>query len=389
MQTVESLTQAVEELLPVIESRRKQTREDRKVPVETVEALRKAGFFRLLQPKQFGGMEASPDVFFRLQSRIAEACMSTAWGCGIIAVHAYQVALMDRRAQRDVFGKDQDTRVSSAYAPVGKVERVEGGFMLSGRWGWSSGSAHCTWVLLGAIVPDDFANNGNSFLHGYRTFLVPQPDYVIGGNWEPMGLQGTGSYDIIIDKPVFVPDYRTHRQLDGYNCTNPGYDGDESWLYHIPWAQLFARTVCTPAIGATKCALNTFIRNLQKGGNTNDATKKPQDPDVLARIAKAANLIDEVESVLALHMKSINEQSMTLIDRVKRRYQTSLVIEKCIQAVDLLYNVSGGMSVFDSEMRQLWMDIHTARAHVANNPTAFERNYGNVLMGNPNTDTFI
>ena len=61
---------------------------------------------------------------------------------------------------KDVWGEDKHVRVSSSYAPLGKVEPVEGGFRLSGRWGWSSGCDHCSWVLLGAIVPEE----------GFRTF---------------------------------------------------------------------------------------------------------------------------------------------------------------------------------------------------------------------------
>jgi len=83
-------------------------------------------------------------------------------------------------------------------------------------------------------------------------------------------------------------------------------------------------------------------------------------------------------------------QSIPLADRVLYRYQASLVIEKSIAVVDSLFSSAGGSSVFQgSAIQQRFLDIHTARAHVANNPTAFARNLGAVALGQSNTDFFV
>ena len=78
--------------------------------------------------------------------------MSTAWVLGVVGIHPFQLALYDDKAQNEVYGDDPDTLVSSSYAPLGQVEVVDGGFKLSGHWQWSSGSEHCEWALLGALV---------------------------------------------------------------------------------------------------------------------------------------------------------------------------------------------------------------------------------------------
>ena len=106
----------VEALQPMLRDNAALAREERRVPVENVQALQDAGFFLALQPGEWGGAEVDPQYFFRAQAAIAEACMSTAWACGIVAVHAFQLALMDRQAQQDVWGDDIHTRVSSSYA---------------------------------------------------------------------------------------------------------------------------------------------------------------------------------------------------------------------------------------------------------------------------------
>ena len=374
---------AIEALQPRLRERAEQARGERRVPLESIQDLQDIGFFLALQPIEWGGFELDPQDFFRMQNTIALGCMSTAWASGIIAVHAFQLAIMDKQAQRDVWGEDIHTRVSSSYAPLGKVEVVEGGFRLSGRWGWSSGCDHCTWVLLGAIVPGE----------GYRTFLVPRSDYEIVDTWHSMGLQGTGSNDIVVDS-AFVPDYRTHKQMDGFSGDNPGIDESSAPLYRLPWAQTFIRVVSTPAIGAAKEGLRLYCEAVV-GKVSGDPTKLSGDTSTTERVAAAINEIDEMEAILYRNfdemMAAVNAgDKIPLEDRVKYRYQASLVIEKSIGVIDSLFSSAGGSSVFlGAEIQQRFLDIHTARAHVANNPTAFARNLGAISLGADNQDFFV
>lgn len=371
------------DMQPRLRERLAETREVRQVSDEVVQELQDLGVFLALHPKRYGGYELDPQHFLKFSMALAEGCTSTSWIAGIIAVHAFQLALMDDRAQQDVWGDNIHTRTSSSYAPMGKAEPVEGGFKFSGRWGWSSGSHHCTWVLLGGIIPGE----------GYRTFLIPRSDYEIVDTWHVMGLQGTGSNDIVV-KDVFVPDYRTHKQMDGFNMTNPGYAVNDAPLYRVPWGQVFARTVCTPTIGACKEALRLY-KDLVRGKASGDPTKLVGDVGTNERIAYAANGIDEMECILMRNfdvmMAKVNAgEEILMDDRILYRYQSSLVVEKAMAVVDHIYNVAGGRSVFtDSEIQQRFLDVHTARAHVANNPTSFARNLGATQLGLDNTDVFL
>jgi len=374
---------AIHKLQPALRERAAETKSLRKVPLESVKELQDIGFFLTLQPKAYGGYELDPKDFFKLHLAIAEAGISTAGAGGSIAVHAFQIDLMDKQAQADVWGDDIHTRISSSYAPMGKVEKVEGGFMFSGRWGWSSGSDHCTWALLGGIIPEE----------GYRTFLVPRSDYEIIDNWHAMGLQGTGSNDIVVDS-VFVPDYRTHKQMDGSLLSNPGSHEQSPYLFSITWAQIFIRVVSTPAIGACKDALNLYKEIVSKKLSM-DASKHASDPQTLEKISSAQNVINEMESVMMNNFDEMldlvkNNESISIEKRALYRYQASIVIDKSIELVDSLFSMAGGSSVFlGSEIQQRFLDIHTARAHVANNPTTFARNYGALQLGAENKDFFI
>ena len=224
---------------------------------------------------------------------------------------------------------------------------------------------------------------------GYRTFLVPRTDHEIEDTWHVYGLQATGSNDIVIDQPVFVPEHRTHKQTDGFACRNE----QDNPLYSIPWAQMFIRVVSTPAIGAVKHAIDLFTRNA--AASSTDPTKLKADPDITQRVAASSNDVDEAETIMFRNFDSMMEtvkagQEMTLIDRARYRYQASIVIDRMIGAIDRLFDVAGGRSVYDAAaIQDVWRDIHIARAHVANNPTSFARNLGGMLLGADNSDVFI
>jgi 3-hydroxy-9,10-secoandrosta-1,3,5(10)-triene-9,17-dione monooxygenase len=149
--------------------------------------------------KRWGGYEMDPEAFYAVQMTLAEGCMSSAWVLGVVAVHNWQLALFDAQAQADVWSEDPTTLISSSYMPRAEVTPVEGGYRISGRWGFSSGVDHCDWAFLGGLVPDPEGGAPD-----YRTFLVPRSDFEIDHNWDTLGLRGTGSHDVTV-KDAFRP----------------------------------------------------------------------------------------------------------------------------------------------------------------------------------------
>src|SRR5213075_2583840 len=107
------------ELLPTLRQRAQETEDARVVPAGSVKSLEETGFFRLLQPKSAGGLEADPVTFFTAVRLIASACGSTGWVASVVGVHPWQLALFADEAQRDLWRDDPDARASSSYAPTG------------------------------------------------------------------------------------------------------------------------------------------------------------------------------------------------------------------------------------------------------------------------------
>ena len=225
---------AVRELLPELRERAQQTEDARRIPAESIEALRRSGFFRLLQPAGHGGLEADPLDFYRSVRLIASACGSTGWVASVLGCHPWQLGLFAAQAQQDVWGTDQDARISSSYAPMGRATPVDGGFRFSGRWSFSSGCDHASWVFLGGFVLGDDGNPVD-----FRTFLLPLSDYKIEDVWDTVGLRGTGSNDILVDD-VFVPEHRTLSFAETGKCVCPGHEVNTGPLYKIPFASIFS-----------------------------------------------------------------------------------------------------------------------------------------------------
>ena len=140
-------------LQPVLAERLAEADRLRRVADTTIADFQAAGFFRILQPSRWGGLEHDPQVFFEVQQTIGAACASSAWVLGVLGVHAWQLALFPEAAQREVWGADTSTLISSSYAPTGTIERAQNGFQIRGRWSFSSGCDHGQWAFLGGLVP--------------------------------------------------------------------------------------------------------------------------------------------------------------------------------------------------------------------------------------------
>jgi 3-hydroxy-9,10-secoandrosta-1,3,5(10)-triene-9,17-dione monooxygenase len=388
--TPEIIVQRARDMIPYLKEMAVKAEADRMIPVETVDKMKEAGFFRVLQPKRWGGYEMDPQVFFDVQAAIAEGCFSTAWIYGVIAVHNWQIALFDLKAQEEVWKDDTAVLIGSSYMPVGKVTPVEGGFMFSGRWSFSSGCDHCEWTFLGGVVPPTKDNPNPD----YRTFLVPRTQYQIVDTWHTFGLKGTGSKDIVVDN-VFVPEYRTHSSLDGFRGTNPGPDSHTVPLYKIPFGQIFPRAVASGAIGALQGAINAYRDIASRRVGTNTGSKTAEDPHAQMAVAKAQMTVDNQK----LRLRQTYDQLMadarkgqpTDINlRIQYRYESSMVAETCLADALELQKMVGGRAIFTSSPLQRYvLDILAGRNHVANNPYQFGRNYGGVQLGLESTDFFL
>ena len=380
----QSVLAAVGDLLPVLRERAQETEDARDVPAETIKALKEAGFFRLLQPSRYGGLEADPLTFYQAVRMIASACGSTGWVASVVGVHAWQLALFPAAAQEEVWGTDTDTRMSSSYAPTGRAQLADGGHRLSGRWSFSSGSSHATWVLLGGIVTGD-----QGVPVDFRTFLLPGSDYEIDDVWDTVGLRGTGSNDIVVDG-AFVPDYHSLSFSDVTRCVCPGQDVNDAPLYRIPFGSVFSYAITTPVIGMATGAYHAHVAYQRTRVSTAYAGHKAaEDPFAQARIAEAAAEIDVAWLALERNMTELMAHAragepipMPLRLRIRRDQVRGT--GQAIGAVDLLFENSGGRALrMGTPIQRFWRDAHAGRVHAINDPERALTMFGRGEFGLP------
>lgn len=389
--SADELVARAKAMIPALKQRARRCVAERNVPAETIAEMQAAGFFRILQPRRWGGYEMHPNVFFAVQRALAEGCMSTGWILGVVGCHPYELALFDDRAQADVWADDNSMLVSSTYQPVGKVEHADGGFYLSGHWGFSSGSLHCGWVLLGAVVPPKTEGEAPDM----RTFLLPRSDYRIDpDSWQVFGLQGTGSHDIIVDR-VFVPEYRTHRAVEGFLCNNPGQRVNDGPLYTLPWAQVFIRSVSTAAFGGARAAINAAMAIMESRVSTNTGKASKSDPVLHAAIAAAYAQTLEMERTLEASFDELmgfaeRREPIPMETRALFAYQSSSVVRRLARLVDDMVQLLGGRAIYmSSDIIQPWLDLNAARAHVANDPNNRTGDVVGTMIGQPPAFTFL
>jgi len=363
----QSVVATVGELLPVLRERAQETEDARVIPAESVKSLEEAGFFRLLQPSRFGGLEADPLTFYTGVRMIATACGSTGWVASVLGVHAWQLALFPLAGQQDVWGADPSTRMSSSYAPTGRAEAVEGGHRLRGRWSFSSGCDHASWVLLGGIVTDADGNPVD-----FRTFLVPASDYLIEDVWDTVGLRGTGSNDIVVTD-AFVPEHRSLGFADVSKCACPGQEANPAPLYRIPFGSIFSYAITTPIIGMATGAYQAHVAYQRDRVSTAYVGQKlAEDPFAQVRIADAAAELDAAWLALERNMTELMRHAragepipMPLRLRIRRDQVRGT--GQAISAVDKLFENSGGRALRrGTPIQRCWRDAHAGRAHAIN-----------------------
>lgn len=378
----------VRPLLSGIQDRAVEADRQRRVPAETIEELGQAGVFRMLQPKRYGGYERNPAELYEVVRALAGACPSTGWVAAVVAVHPWQISLFDERAQDEVWKQTPDVLVSSSYAPTGKLTEVEGGYRLSGRWSFSSGSDHCQWALLGTLC---FRGEGEP--PEYLTALVPRTDYTVEDVWDVVGLSGTGSNDIVIED-AFVPTHRALSSLELDRLRGPGQAVNTASVYRLPFGTVFSYTVTNAIVGAAEGAYTAHVDRMRERVRMSYGGQKvAEDPFAHVRVARAAG---EIEAAILTLDHNIAEQMRyaesgeEIPERIRLRARRDQVLgsERALRAIEMLFENSGGHSIKrGNPIERHWRDAHAGMVHVINDVERALAMYGRGEFGVPINET--
>jgi len=385
----QSVFAGIDDLLPQLVERAQATEDLRRLPDETVKALDDIGFFKLLQPEQWGGLQTDPALFYEAARRLASACGSTGWVGSILGVHNWHMAQFDQRAQEEVWGEDPTVRISSSYAPMGVGTVVDGGYLVNGSWNWSSGCDVATWTFLGGPVIKD----GKPVDFG--SFLIPRTEYRIDDVWHVVGLRGTGSNTIPV-KDVFVPRHRFLSYKAMNDHTAGGLQTNTAPVYKMPWGTVHPTTISAPIVGMAYGAYDAHVEHQGKRVRAAFAGEKAKDdPFAKVRIAEAASDIDAAWSQL---IGNVSDEYALLAAgkeipfglRARARRDQVRATGRAIASIDRLFEASGATALAnDAPIQRFWRDAHAGRVHAANDPERAYLLFGNEEFGLPPGDTMV
>lgn len=378
--THEEILARTRELVPAIRERVVSAERMRRQPDETVKAYVDAGLIRILLPACWGGYELSFDTLVDSVLEIAKVDGSAGWCYALLLIHAWFLALFPEQAQRDVWSENPDALLATSFAPAGRPVRVEGGYLLSGNWPWSSGIDNCSWVMLNTLLMP----TAEGELPEQRFMLVPRSDYEIADTWFVAGQKGTGSNNVKL-KNVFVPEHRTSNFFSMVKGETQGKLVNPGPLYSLPLIVTLPDALTASVLGATMGAYETWRDGLRTKITSFSQEKVIELTHIQIRVAEVAAKIDAAELLLRRVldvMRSGIPMSPEIVTRSRRDH--AYVVRLCVEAIEQLYLASGGSANYESNpLQRYWRDVHAMAAHVMLNFDTSGEAFGRSTLGLP------
>ncbi|MFD4407768.1 acyl-CoA dehydrogenase family protein [Nocardia sp. NPDC058499] len=333
---------------------------------DTAKGLKHSGVMRMLARRKYDGFESHPREFAETVMKTGSIYGSAGWVCGIVGVHPWQLAFADPRVQEEVLGTDTDTWQASPYMPGGIAMPVDGGYVLSGRWQFSSGTDHCDWIFLGAMIggADGAPLMPPRALH----VILPRADYdIVPDSWDVVGLRGTGSKDIIVTEK-FIPGYRAMDAAAVTDGTAAQEYGVTETLYKMPWSTMFPLGITSATIGIAEGVLAAGMA-YQRERVGAAGTRIKDDPYTLYALGEAAAEIDAARQQILSNVDRIFDQvdagsEISFAQRAEARRNQTRAAWRAVRAADEVFDRSGGNALrMSNPLQRFWRDAHAGLHH--------------------------
>jgi 3-hydroxy-9,10-secoandrosta-1,3,5(10)-triene-9,17-dione monooxygenase len=366
------------EIVPVLRSRAQKCEDARALLPENEALLHETGLFRYHQPKRFGGMELPFVAVVDIVAELARGCPSTAWNVGNLGCHHWILAYYEPETQHEIWDANPDVLIASSIAlAAGRGRRTDGGFMVSGKWPFSSGVDNSDWNMLAVTifekeVPVD-----------WRLCVVPKSDYKVLDTWYAMGMVGTGSKDIEV-KEVFVPE---RRALALQRCRggleHPGAALNSGDLFKVPIVASAGHPLSATALGTAEGAFEHVLNTFKTRVGTYTGAKVSDFQAVQVKLAKARCLIDSArylmrESALVFQ----RDDSLDVEAKLRLRAQNAFAVSQAREAVETLWSSYGANAIYTRDPLQRYLrDVQAASQHFSFNFDIAGSAYGIAALG--------
>jgi 3-hydroxy-9,10-secoandrosta-1,3,5(10)-triene-9,17-dione monooxygenase len=381
---VKPLRQALVELVPGVRARADAAEKERRISAETIASLRNAGLFRAFVPRAYGGDERTLSEVLEASTELAAGCPSTAWIGTLCAVHNIAACWLEKRGQDEIFADGPDAVVASSVAPMGTLVHAGGGFRLAGRWSFSSGVEHASWIMVGANLKLESADAPTEYVFCF----VRASDVTVVDDWHVSGLRATGSKSLEL-KDVAVPRHRMISLRTVQDGTAPGLALHTQPFYRLPWYPVFICAFPAVGLGTATAMLEGFREHIRSRIDGFSGVAFQTTSGSAARMAEAAAAIDAARLVFRRDVAALDravQENRPLKPGESERimYDAPFIMDTCSRAVLQLFRGSGGKVLYESNpLQRHFRDIHAMTQHVAMDLDRAGETYGRLLFQNP------
>jgi alkylation response protein AidB-like acyl-CoA dehydrogenase len=358
-----TLLATVEELVPLIEASADENERARRLATPVVEAMSRAGLFRLWVPQALGGAEADVATMVRVVEAVSRIDGAAGWCMTIASNTSLPAGYLPPQAARDIYAGDPLLVTAGTWPPLGVATAVEGGYRANGRWPFASGCQHSGWIQGGCRIMEGdkplLEANGTPVV---RVLHFPAASCEILGTWDTSGLRGTGSHDFTVSD-IFVPAAHT--------VSFHAPPVEKGPLYTLPIIALSATSIAAVSLGIARHAIDI----LEETAGVKVAMRSQQ---VLSRSAMLQVDLGRAEGLLrsgrALLFETIDEiwrmacdgQLLGVEDRALLSLAATQATDSAIQAVDLAFRAAGSASIYtNTRLERCLRDVRTVGHHIA------------------------
>ena len=294
--TPEEMVARASKMIPILRARQVECEASGNVSEDINNELIRAGLYRIVQPRRFGGYEFDIPTFYRVMMEISRGCSETGWVLSLTAGHPIILAFFSEEGQRDVYGAAGEFRCPAGFNPPGVAVPVEGGYRITGSWVSASGIDLSTHFVTMATVQSAISHSVPAIL-----IMLDRNQFSTLDDWHVMGMQGTGSKSVVV-KDLFVPAKRTaalkaHGLLT--NVTLPGPRIYENPMYFGRIGAFLVGEGAAVAVGAARGALDLFEELLHtKRSQMPPYAERDKDPEYHYHYGRALSLIVTAEAAL-------------------------------------------------------------------------------------------
>ncbi len=377
----QELLRRIRALQPMLERNAPATEAARRVGEENIEALRATGVFKIMVPRRFGGLETDIRTKIEVAREVARGCGSSAWVTSLMNVCSFFTGLASAETQEDIWGANPEARIAGVFNASATSRKVADGYIVSGRWPWSSGCLHADWAMLGVPVVDADGKKIDEALA-----FMPMSELTIEDTWFTAGMRGSGS-NTTIAEDVFVPEHRLVSIPAVLAGTPPTPYKDEA-LYRSGFVPVAALILVGPQLGLCSRALEYVLEMApQRRIAYTVYSRQTDSPSFQLNMAKAATLVDTAHLFAYRAADLIDEAAregrpLTYLERARVRMDVGHTVTMARDAIDVLMSSHGASSFADfNPLQRIWRDCETASRHAVAGPDIAAEVYGRALVG--------